>query len=367
MKRPVLCVVLCVLLLGPLGSTLPVAAQDDYTLTATDSVAIPPQEVSFEGNTYEITSIGSVEPGSTLTVTSTGPSDDTYALYLYNIDKQILDSKNGLSGEATSSFEMGSEAGTYFVVLNIDGERVHIQPVVVEGYELTLSVPETATTGETVDLTVGVNQRDGVSKQLESIELLLSIDGTDRTVTATNDGNGHYTAAVTIDQSGEVTVSASARGEERIDHEQELLGISHSQSLTVHEPETATETTTDQSGHQTSDSWTEDDQTTTPTAETATLEQESPSDAKTSSGGTATDAAEDRESRTTESKTVAASPTGATTADTTDHANEGVVTPVPTTDVLTEEPTAGTGPVGLPVLLTTLLVLLGSLRLWRRV
>lgn len=89
--------------------------------------------------------------------------------------------------------------GTYFVVLNVDGERIRIQPVLVEGYELTLSVPETATVGETVNSTVTMNQCDGVNKKLESIEVLLSRDETDRIVAAEHDGNGHRTAAVTLD------------------------------------------------------------------------------------------------------------------------------------------------------------------------
>ncbi|WP_226010842.1 hypothetical protein [Halomicrobium salinisoli] len=352
MKRLLVGVTLCLLAVGAAATASPVVAQDDYSLTVENSLDVPTQNVEYGGDTYEISSIGVVDPGGTVQVSASGPSDG-YEIALLTGDEDVADSRQ-VSGDASTTFSMSSRTGTYFLALNVDGERERIQPVVVEGYDVSLSIPENATEGEPVDATVDVERRDGTRKDVESVEVVLWNDDYNRTVTIDGDGEGQYNTTVTVDEPGNFTAHATVRGEQTIDGENELLALSDRHEVNVSAaPEDDSDDDTD--GGDSGASAGETDGNATETADG-------------NATATATEAA-DGDGTATPTETPTEGEGGGAEPEDTETDDGGVVTPADTTEpdesAAEETPTAGDGPVGLPGMLSALAAALAALRLRR--
>lgn len=381
MKRPLLCMALCLLTVGLLTSALPVAAQDDYTVTAKNTVDVPTQEFKYNGQTHKVSSVGVVAPDGTLTVLSTGPSKTTYNLQIFNNNYNRENMTSDLSGEEVTDFDIGSdmssEVGTYIVVLNTDERQADIQPVIVEGYNLEVTVPDDVVVGETAEISVDVTRQDATDKSLHAIEVVLTTDDTEQVVTAVDEGDS-YTATVEFKQSTEYTVYAGARGEERIGGENELLGVSNPQTINSRKEEPATETVDSQPGDGNQDDDAEVTEQPTDEPSTAVPNSEPSPDIDTESNDTAMSETTPTEIQSTATEgsdmdkptttaTNPASETRVSTAST--QTDSDIVTPAltmdknETTDTTT---TTGTGPTGLSTILTALVILFGSMRLWRR-
>lgn len=247
-----------------------VAADGQYTLSMTDAIDTPTRTVTVEGTQFTVSAIGQVQPDSQISFGVDAPSGTDYSVYLYNADREIVDTDR-MTGSGTGSFPTdGLEPGSYMLVVNgPDGKYRAVHPVVIAGYEVQLTVPSGTQAGDSVTFSVELSQIDGTSEAANWVEVVVSKDGEDRHLTATKESAGRYTVTTTLQEAGTYHVYANVRGTEQVEGRDEVLGASYSQQLSVSEQTptpTATPATEGSSSQQST-------QTATPTAtstETAT-------------------------------------------------------------------------------------------------
>lgn len=207
------------------------AGDSHYDLTVAGSVDTPDRVVSLEGNDYTVSAIGVVSPGEAIDVSVDAPADASYDLYLYNDDRRVSDRIDEAGSSET--FDGDYPAGSYMVAVYVDGSVETVHPVVVSSYDVTVDAPESAQPGEEVTFTVNVENIDGTPENLDAVQVVVSNDGDDETLTATQNGDGEYTATTTLSETGEYLVYANVRGSETSQGQKELLGASASATVNV--------------------------------------------------------------------------------------------------------------------------------------
>ena len=216
-----------------------------YVMQMSDCVDTPDRVVTLEGDDYTVSAIGVVSPGETISVSVGAPNQESYSVYLYNSNRNIEDN-TVLDGSGTATFDTSElSSGSYMLAVNgPDGNIRTVYPVVVRSYRASLDAPANAEPGEEVTFTVSVENVSGTAKQLEEVNVVVSKDGDDEELTATESNAGTYTVTTTLDESGSWLVYANVRGSDIINGQQELLGAAHSAVIDVQES-TPTETATD--------------------------------------------------------------------------------------------------------------------------
>ncbi|WP_049980129.1 hypothetical protein [Halolamina rubra] len=215
------------------------AADSSYDLAIDGSVDTPDRVVTLEGNEYTVSAIGVVDPGEPIQVSVEAPTNTEYDLYLYNDDRRSEDRINDAGTSET--FDGDYPSGSYMVAIYADGNFITVHPVVVRSYDVTIDAPATAEAGEEIELSVSVENVQGTPTDLEGVQIVLSNNGEAETLTATETGDGTYTATTTLSETGDYLVYANARGSDTVDGEHELVGVSQSNEITV---QTATTTAT---------------------------------------------------------------------------------------------------------------------------
>ncbi|MFP8890825.1 hypothetical protein ACLI4U_13805 [Natrialbaceae archaeon A-CW2] len=177
-----------------------VLASGSYGLAVDDSIAVPEQTVEIEGSSYEIDGIGVVEPGDSISITV--DSSEDYRLYIYNQDEQTefrggwaSDKERVTIGTDDDDLDTNElEPGTYLLSLEVPRQgRQAVYPIVVMGYDLTLSYPTTVEADEDIEITATVEPIAELDDP-ETVQVAIW-DGTDVTeVQLDHDGDGHYSA-----------------------------------------------------------------------------------------------------------------------------------------------------------------------------
>jgi len=335
------------------------ATDNSYSISPQQSVDIDSRTVEFESETYTVSEIGYASVNGDLSVTTSGPEEGTYNLYFYNSERNIVDTESRLSGTETTTFDLQNvDAGSYTLVINADGERKAVQPVVANGYDITIDAPDSATVGENGTVSLSVSKKAGVEESIRSVKLHVRVDGESRQVTATKTADGTYEATLDIDQAGTFSVYAGIQGHDKINDEYEVIAISESQTFKAAE-QTATETASDGGGDQNDGTDSSDgDQSTTSTQTTTSTATQTKTQIQTQ---TVTQT-ESQTQTTTETTTGTATETDTATPDAETETADNVVTPAGDSTGTTTT-TASTGlAVSLSVLLALLVVWAGSKR-----
>ena len=265
-----------ILILTVVGSALSVGVTGgaEYALSVDGGIDTPDKTITVEGQSFPVSETVRVEPGDPITVESSGPTDEMYEVNLLNKDNQIADYNNTLTGTETFSFDTdGLAPGSYVVALyGTDGNYKAIQPVVISGYDVAVSVDETVETNSETTISVDVTAKQN-APELDAVKVMLSNDETTRTITASESSEGTYTATTSFDTSGEYRVFATARGTDTFNGEQEILGLSNVQSVSV----TSDEQQSDSDSNSGSDDSTAETETadSTPTTQTTTADAQS--------------------------------------------------------------------------------------------
>ena len=211
----------------------PVAGQSsEYGISVAGSIDTPDRTVTFDGESYHVSEVKQSDPGDTVTVDVTAPSDQLVTVYIYNADRQIMDSER-VGGSGSVTFDLsGYSAGSYMFTVENDGDTKVAHPLVVRAYDVSVSAPSTATAGDDINLSASLTQlRDGDTSGVEFV--LLSDDDSLR-VDATQDGDQYTATADTAGLSaGEYSVYATVRGTEEVEGNKERLGISNPASLSL--------------------------------------------------------------------------------------------------------------------------------------
>lgn len=220
-----------IVLLAVVASGVTLAA-DGYDVDSSKATSVSERSIDIGGQTYTVDSRVSVDPGEEIPVQVTAP-DEPYDVTLWNSDRDPVDNDNG---NGTGSFTLatsGQEPGTYAVVVESNGIQRAILPVIVRGYEVSTTAPETVAENEEVEVEVDVTATAS-SGDPAAVSVLVADDQSQQEFEATG-GDGSYTA--TIDASelspGDYSVYGLAKaGEEAFDR-RELLGASEGTALTV--------------------------------------------------------------------------------------------------------------------------------------
>jgi len=216
-----------------LGVTLtPAVATEHFQITSEDSKSVPERSVDFRGTTYQVDSFIVADTGEEINVSVTGP-EESYRVYVYNSDEQLVDSRAALGNDRIAFDLEGYEPGSYAVTVYQAEDYEAIVPLVVEGYDVSVDAPENITADE--DMSVQVNvERNGTDESPAAVSAVISSGGDELIVDATG-SDGEYTATVEAGslESGNYTVYGLVRGDQEVFGRNEVRGVSDSVSLSV--------------------------------------------------------------------------------------------------------------------------------------
>ncbi|WP_135534923.1 hypothetical protein [Halostella pelagica] len=216
-------------------------APDRYEMTVSDAIETPVRTVTLQETDHEISSLTVVDPGESVSVSVSGPNE-TYRVYLYNGDEQIVSERRG-DGDGSFTFDLsGYDPGSYMLAVQQDGYYRTVHPVVVRGYEVTVDAAEEVTVGD--DLTVTANvSRIADAPSPDSVEVTVVDDETTVRASATQTSEGTYTASVSTGDigTGEYSLYAGVRSDDPAFGERAVVGISRSVDLSVEQDRTTTE------------------------------------------------------------------------------------------------------------------------------
>lgn len=218
----------------------PAAGQSGtYDISVEGSIDTPDRDISFDGESYQVSAVKQADSGDSVTVNVEAPSDKLVNVYIYNSDRQIVDKKDVL-GTGSVSFDLTDyAAGSYMFTIQYSGSTKDIHPLVVRSYDVSLTAPDEATTDESIDLSSTLTElrsssMSGVDFVIANDDNTLRVDGSE------SDGAYKGTADLSSLNTGEYSVYSTVRGTEDVDGYKVRLGFSEPHSLTITESSTDT-------------------------------------------------------------------------------------------------------------------------------
>lgn len=221
-----------------LGVVSPVAAADEYQITIDGSIDTPTRQVTFESNTYQVSAVAKADEGESIEVDVTDPApDDDYNVFLYNSDRQIVDAEGQFSGNETGiQFDTsGLESGSYTFVVEADGIEEAVHPLVIKGYEVSVTAPSSADPGDDVEVNVDVSviNPDEVNETNDRVEVVIAGETQDISQDASG-SDGQYSVTMDTDSldAGTYDVYATVRNDSiTVSGRAAIFGISDAKSL----------------------------------------------------------------------------------------------------------------------------------------
>ncbi|MFC7197235.1 hypothetical protein ACFQL4_25660 [Halosimplex aquaticum] len=173
------------------------AAADGYQIRSSDADSMPERTVEFQDSTFTIDSLITADPGDEIGVDVSAP-DEVYRVYVYNSEEQIVASKRG-NGSQSFSFDLsGYEPGSYPIAAYHDGDYEAVQPLVVEGYDVSVDAPSSVTHGESATIEIEVEQT-AASSSPAHVRAVIANDEEHLVVNASESG-GTYVATFDGDE-----------------------------------------------------------------------------------------------------------------------------------------------------------------------
>lgn len=232
--------------IGVVLATAAATAIGGYSLSGTPAVETPTRTVSFEGQQYTIDAVSRISADGSVTITATAPANTTYDLQLRGPDNELIDTVE-YSGNATHTFEYfgRGEAGTYAATIRDDGNTVAVYPIVIAGYDISVTQAADIALGANGSVSATVTERSVERhSSLDRVQVILGNDTVTRQATMTHGGTDTYETAVnTADlEPGTYRVYVVVRGDETVRGSDEILGVSETVTLTITSNERATGT-----------------------------------------------------------------------------------------------------------------------------
>lgn len=213
------------------------AASSSYDISLSPSVETPPRTVTFQNDNYDVSAIGRVDPGQSVTATVSAPSGDTYRLYVYDSDKQIVDSHRR-TGDATVQLSTaGYPAGTYVVTVYHDGAFQKVHPLVVSDYTVSIDTSATALQDSTIQVNISTSPING-NKAISQAKIVVGNANDDVRKTFSRSSYSDFETNVSLQGLGEGDYSTYAvvQGSDEFLGNKVMLGVSDSQSLAIETP-----------------------------------------------------------------------------------------------------------------------------------
>lgn len=294
-----------VLAVGAIALVTPALGQQ-AALDVRGSQSIPEQTLTISEKEFQTSALRIADPGNEITVDSSAGTDQFYRVYIYDSDEQIV-AQRPATGDETSTFDLSEyDPGGYLVTISLDGETVAIHPLIVRGYEVSVTAPAEAETGGEVRLEAEATKLRG--PDFSRVEFVIT-NGDDR-VRKNATTTDPYGATLSLDglPADTYEVYATVRGTETAFGENVILGLNEGATLDVADPTpTPTPTATAPSGGGSSGSGGESTSTVTATSTAATPTPAPTMTLTTSSPSTATPTP--TRSATTPSGTLTQTPT----------------------------------------------------------
>ncbi len=223
-----------VLLVGFLVAGVGVTSASEPDISVDDSIDTPEETIELEGSTYEVSAIAERVPGEDLTVEVGLPDDSSGELDLYDSDENVADWENVDDGDTVTFNTSQLEPGTYMLALQIDGSYEAVHPVIISGYDMTLSHPTEAAPSESITVTVDVAQTR-VDEPPAGVDVVVHGAGDTIDVTADKIDDETYEATMDFDEhaEGEYQVYAAARDGGEAAGYPTLLGATAGETITV--------------------------------------------------------------------------------------------------------------------------------------
>jgi hypothetical protein len=241
----VLFVALLVALASLFGATAVVQANGSDVITVENGeVDVPDRSVEVGPfGSYNVSSVAPIKPGEQIEVSVSKNTDERFNLYLYDANENPVKSTN--TTESTVTFDSdGLSAGTYILAYFSNETLQTVQPVVIQGYETTVTAPSTVAVGDNGSVNVTPTAYDSSDEPpIETVEVVLVDGETTERITATKEGDT-YTAPLDDEyEPGDYRLYAAVTGTGQVAGEfPNILSVSDEQSLTI------TEETADESG-----------------------------------------------------------------------------------------------------------------------
>lgn len=209
-----------------------------YSLAPSPAVDVPDRKISFEGTEYNITHIGHVVPGRAISVEVDAPPGQSFDLYLYNGEREILDRHRDQAGQVVS-FDIPAgnpnyRPGTYVLALEHDGVFKAIAPFVIAGFAVNVRAPHSAIDGESVPVTAELKIVNN-SKAISDLQVVVGNETHQDRTTLVSQGRRIYTGTVSLNglSLGNYSLYIVVRGNETVFGHREVLGISDPLSFRI--------------------------------------------------------------------------------------------------------------------------------------
>lgn len=253
-----------VALLSVLVVGVAAAATAGYAIDSPDATPVPERTETVQGQTLTVDSQVAADPGDQVSFDVTAP-DESYRVYVYNASRSIMDSSRE-TGDTTVQFDLSTYApGSYAVAVysNAESKYVTAMPLLVRGYEIDTSAPDSVGADETFDVSIDVTATAASGDPARVSAVLADEEGTNHRVDATAT-DGSYVATVDAGDlpAGEYTVYGTVQNDETVEDRQELVGLDSGGSLTVSDSQ-ATETEPTETETETTETETETTETET--------------------------------------------------------------------------------------------------------
>jgi MYXO-CTERM domain-containing protein len=238
------CFLVVILLTAGVASVAVNAAT--YELGSPSAVDTPDRTVTVGGSTFDVSESARVSQGDRLVLNTAGPSGVSYFVELRDSDRDFVSDAEA-SGTDTVRFSTGSlSPGTYFAALYANGSYQALLPVVVKGYAVDVTAPDTAEAGRSFSVSTTLTE-ETESESPDAVQVAVAEDVSEDIVvqkSLSSSGSMEYSGSVTVPETGSYNLYIFVRGQDEIDGQRIFLGLSDPQSLEVEEPSERTTTPT---------------------------------------------------------------------------------------------------------------------------
>ena len=246
-------------------------AATEYGITANPSMDTPTESTTYEGKEYTVSSVTPVTTDGTISVQTSVPKGASYEINFRGPENQLISSERK-TGDASHTIEYygSGEAGTYAVTIQDEGSTQTVQPVVVQGYDITVSTPDSVEQGESLTIEASVSERSMEKHSaFDRVEVVIGNDNIELREQMSQADDGTYTTTVSTDdlEAKSYNVYAAVRGDEEVRKRAEILGISDATSVEITTASTETPADSNPGGSPGTDP---SDGTATPTTPTPT-------------------------------------------------------------------------------------------------
>ncbi|WP_058826103.1 hypothetical protein [Haloferax sp. Q22] len=346
---------------------LTAAQSADYDVDIDGDLDIPDRTISTQWGDQTIEAIGSASEDGYLSVSTDGPSGDSYSIRVVDSQQRLRDSQYVDGGSASASFSLDRyDPGTYAIALMNGTETVYaVEPFIINGFDVEQTAADRVESDD--ELLVEVNLSK-VSNDVESppagVEVVLGNESASVRTTATRQTGLNYTATVDVASlsPGDYRLYSAAQTDEEVFGEPELVAVSGTQSVSVVEAGSLEDSDSTGDSDETTTTETTESTTTTATNESAT----SNTTTAASSGGSSAETT-DSPTPTSDADEADQSDSTAESTDSTGTENSTETADPTTTTTETTETTTDTavplwGPVGIALVCIVSLVGVSLLR-----